>query len=273
MLPEDLQDPTLRWYTDGSRKFPRHYDLATTGCGVAVVDREGRLVGYASATPPKWCDSSAAAETWALYLTLKEVIEVPSILTDCLGLLRTANRGFRAATSPKMSNARIWKLIEELLDGRMQPLRHALIWMPAHTSIDLCCARQRSDSRIMSPVDWRANQLADVLAKAAAPEDLSRMQAKKHIEVAQEALVYSAVRLGAVTHAANNWPEVIQVTGGTTSTVMKRDSTSLPKGSYSSGTERRRAHTAKRKDPPPVLSPLDQFGLTARYLRALQAAR
>ena len=56
----------------------------------------------------------------------------------------------------------------------------------------------------MSPVDWRANQLADVLAKAAAPEDLSRMQAKKHIEVAQEALVYSAVRLGAVTHAANN---------------------------------------------------------------------
>ena len=47
---------------------------------------------------------------------------------------------------------------------------------------------------------------------------------------------------------------MIQVTGGTTSTVMKRDSTSLPKGSYSSGTERRRARTAKRKDPPPVCS-------------------
>ena len=137
LVPDDIQDPTLRWYIDGSRKFPRHYDIATTGCGVAVVDRDGLLVGYANATPPRWCDSSAAAETWALYLTLKEVLEVPAIYTDCLGLLRAAGRGFQAATSPKMATARIWKSMDELLDGRMQLLRQALIWIPAHTSVDL----------------------------------------------------------------------------------------------------------------------------------------
>ena len=204
LVPENLHVSTLRWYIDGSRKFPRHYDLATTGCGVAVVNWENQLVGYANATPPKWCDSSAAAETWALYLTLKEVVNAPPIFTDCQELLRAANRGFQAATSPKMANARIWKLIEEVLDGRMQPLRNSLIWMPAHTSVDMCCSRQRSDLRHMTPVDWRANQLADILAKAAAPEDAARKIAKRVIETAQEALVHSAVRLGAVTHAANN---------------------------------------------------------------------
>ena len=168
--PDDIHDQSLRWYTDGSRKFPRHYELSTIGCGVVIVDAQDQLVGYASATPPRWCDSSAAAETWALHLALKEVVTVPQIFTDCLGLVRTASRGFQAATSPKMANARIWRLIEDTLDGQMRPLREALVWIPAHTSVDQCCLRQRSDLRSMTAIDWRANQLADWLAKDAAPE-------------------------------------------------------------------------------------------------------
>ena len=154
-----------------------------------------------------------------------------------------------------MANARIWKLIEEVLDGRMQPLRNSLVWMPAHTSVDMCGSRQRSDLRNITPVDWRANQLADILAKAAAPEDAARKIAKRVIDTAQEALVHSAVRLGAVTYAANNSPEVLQLTGGTTSTVMRRDSTSLPQRSNSAKTERKLASKRKRKEPPPVCSP------------------
>jgi hypothetical protein len=107
----------------------------------------------------------------------------------------------------------------------------------------------------MTPVDWRANQLADILAKAAAPEDVSRVQAKRFIETAQEALVHSAVRLGAVTYAANNFPEVVQVSGGTTSTIMRRDSTSLPQSTKGAYAERKRARSLKRKEPPPVCSP------------------
>ena len=43
LLPDDLQDSTLRWYIDGSRKFPRHYDLATTGLWVSWC-RSGRYI-------------------------------------------------------------------------------------------------------------------------------------------------------------------------------------------------------------------------------------
>ena len=250
--PDDIQDPTLRWYIDGSRKFPRHYDLATTGCGVVVVNREDQLVGFANATPPRWCDSSAAAETWALHLTLKELVHVPPIFTDCLGLVRTADKGFQAATSPRMANARIWKLIESTLDGHMRPLREALVWIPAHTSVDQCCLRQRSDLRSMTPIDWRANQLADILAKAAAPEDVDRKQARTFIETAQEALVHCAATLGAVTYAANNSPEVVQLAGGTTSTVMRRDSSSLPQHAKGAAPQPKPTRTLKRKTPPPV---------------------
>ena len=253
--PDDIHDQSLRWYIDGSRKFPRHYDLSTTGCGVVVVDAQDQLVGYASATPPRWCDSSAAAETWALHLTLKEVVIVPQIFTDCLGLVRIANRGFQAATSPKMANARIWKLIEDTLDGHMRPLREALVWIPAHTSVDQCCLRQRSDQRNMTAIDWRANQLADWLAKDAAPEGFARKMARTVIESAQEALVYSAATLGAVTYAANNTPEVVQRTGGTTSTVMRRDSTSLQLNSRAAAAPRTACHSRKRKTPPQVCPP------------------
>ena len=80
----------------------------------------------------------------------------------------------------------------------------------------------------MSPTDWRANQLADIMAKSAAAEDPRRVQAKRAIDSAQAALVHSAVALGALTYAANNVPEVVQCSGGSTKTLLRRDSTALP---------------------------------------------
>ena len=93
-----------------------------------------------------------------------------------------------------------------------------------------------------------------MLAKSAAPEDVGRVQAKRLIEVAQEALVHSAVVLGAVTYGANNSPEIVQVPGGATQTRLRRDSTSLPQHAAASGARRRPARSLKRKEPPPVCS-------------------
>ena len=76
----------------------------------------------------------------------------------------------------------------------MRPLRAALVWIPAHTSIDQCCLRQRSDQRNMTAIDWRANQLADWFAKDAAPEGVARKMARTVIESAQEALVTALLR-------------------------------------------------------------------------------
>ena len=230
LRPPDLYDETYRWYIDGSRRHPRHHELAVTGCGVAVVDSLGRLVGLANATPPSWVASSAAAEAWALYLTLQEVAVLPVIITDCLGLLSTADAGVEAATSPKAANARIWRLICELLDGRIAQLRRALIWMPAHTSVDQCRHRQRSDLKQVTTVDWRANQLADALAKEAALDDPRRRAAARYISNAEKALLHHAVLVGLATHEANNHRVVQVCSGGMQKEVLLRDSTSLPAG-------------------------------------------
>ena len=228
--PEDIHDCTHRWYIDGSRRYPTCHALAVTGCGVAVVDAQGVLVGLAKATPPKWITSSAAAEAWALCLTLQEVAVLPVIITDCLGLLRTAEAGFAAATGPKMANARIWGLINDLTDGQASQLHRALIWMPAHTSIDQCLHRVRSDLRHVTATDWRANQLADALAKAAAVDDPGRRNAARYIDVSKRALLHHAVILGMATHGANNCPAFSTDERGNIKNVTLRDSTSLPKG-------------------------------------------
>ena len=102
----------------------------------------------------------------------------------------------------------------------------------------------------MTPADWNANQLADVLAKSAAAEDLSRIHAKKLVDDAQESLLHSAVVLGAVTYAANNAPETVQCTGGTTKTLLRRDSTSLPNHSASADRRQKLTRGCKRKKPP-----------------------
>jgi hypothetical protein len=230
IAPPDIHDESLRWYIDGSRRYPTCHALSVTGCGVAVVDAEGTLVGLAKATPPSWVASSAAAEAWALYLTLQEVAILPTIVTDCLGLLRAAEAGFSAATSPKMANARIWKLISELLDGQASQLHRALIWMPAHTSVDQCVHRQRSDLKMVTAIDWRANQLADALAKEAAVDDPGRRAAAMYIECSKRALLHHAVVLGMATHAANNHEVLREDAAGIMKKVLLRDSTPLPPG-------------------------------------------
>ena len=230
ITPPDIYDDSLRWYIDGSRRYPTCHALSVTGCGVAVVDAQGMLVGLANATPPSWVASSAAAEAWALYLTLQEVAVLPTIVTDCLGLLRAAEAGFNAATSPKMANARIWKLISELLDGQASQLRRALVWMPAHTSVDQCMHRQRSDLKLVTAVDWRANQLADALAKDAAVDDPGRRAAAKYINSSKRALLHHAVVLGMTTHAANNHEVIREDAAGMMKKVLLRDSTPLPAG-------------------------------------------
>ena len=82
--PPDTALDDLTWVIDGSRKYASSLTLSTTGCGVAVLDAEGALIAYATATPPAWVKTVGAAEAWALLLTLKHNPLVPNILTDCM---------------------------------------------------------------------------------------------------------------------------------------------------------------------------------------------
>ena len=163
-------------------------------------------MAYAMATPPAWVKTASAAEAWALYLTLKDNPFPPDMLTDCKALVDTVNASTQAATSPNKPNARIWKAISSVVDGRLQSLRRQLVWMPAHTSCAGIEALVKSDGRPLTVPEWRANQLADALAKRAAPLSSLAGAIIKELKVAGEALRHAAALLGVVTKRANQHP-------------------------------------------------------------------
>ena len=91
LVQDGRQDVT--WYIDGSQMLPRRRELSTLGFGVAAVGSDGELLAWGWGTPPKWCDSASAAEAWALCTVLQHGAAQDRIVTDCLGLLKTAERG------------------------------------------------------------------------------------------------------------------------------------------------------------------------------------
>ena len=222
----DLDD--LTWVIDGSRRFASEWVLSTTGCGVAVVDPTGKLVAFATATPPPWVKTASAAEAWALLLTLRENPFPPRILTDCVGLLTAAKIGPAAATKGRKADARIWRLIDGITGDSFNQLRQALVWMPAHTSASGAVGRTKSDGKLLTTAEWRANNLADRLAKKGAANTPMRIAADKTIKAAGTALLQSAARLGVVTLAANCHKTQYLKENGETAVRVSRDSTPLP---------------------------------------------
>ena len=226
--PPDPNADNLTWVIDGSRRYASDWTLATTGCGVAVITTDGTLVAYATATPPPWVKTAGSAEAWVLLLTLKENPTPPRVLTDCLGILKTANAGAYEATRGKKADARIWKSISDLTGGSLCLLAKSLIWMPAHTSAAAACTRAKSDGRQLTAPEWRANDLADKLAKRGALLSPLRDDADAKIKAAGGALQQLAARLGTVTLAANNRRTDYIKADGTPAFRMDRDSSAMP---------------------------------------------
>jgi hypothetical protein len=196
-----------------------------------VTAADGRLVGYGQGAPPHWCKTAAAAEAWALYTVVGQTAFIPAMRTDCLSLIATAAAGVIKATDPRKVLARIWVLLAAALDGELQMLadHRALIWIPAHTSPASIGEIKRSDGMRLSHVDWRANRLADALAKQAAagmqpPRAVSRL-----LTSAMHAARHAAKLLGRVTFAANN--HKVQIVGEDGHSISRtvRDSVDAPR--------------------------------------------
>ena len=88
--------------------------------------------------------------------------------------------------------------------------------MPAHGSRSCVGAAIKSDGGLVTYVDWRANRLADLLAKAAASRFRVPAGARAVVSTAMRTYEHAAAVAGIVTHAANN----------------RFTSTTLPDGSY-----------------------------------------
>ena len=227
--PPDVTRSDLIWYTDGSLKYGSCWELRRTGCSLVVVSQDGDLVAYGHAVPPAWVRSAAAAELWAVMLVLLANPAPPPIVTDCLSILTTAIGGTASAIAPSRPQAQIWDRIATILGADVSMLVDCslLTWMPAHRSMAVIGAAMRSDGRPVSAQDWRANRLADALAKAAIGDIAACRLGISQLAVAQELVRHEAAVLGAATYAANNHVVMVLGRDGQQHRKTLRDSTAL----------------------------------------------
>ena len=219
------------WHFDGSMLNGMWKPYRSTGFGIVVTGADGRLLAYGRGQPPHWCKTAAAAEAWALCSVVSQAPFVPSIRTDCMSLISTAAAGIHKATEPRRMLARIWVLIGVALDGDIQQLgdNSALVWVPAHTSPSAIGEAKRSDGARLTHIDWRANRLADGLAKQAATATQPPDAVLRLLASALVAVRYAATLLGCVTHAANNHILSVIADDGTVSNKVVRDSVDKPR--------------------------------------------
>ena len=80
----------------------------------------------------------------------------------------------------------------------------------------------------MQAWEWRANALADALAKCGALECMIAKETCELMQSAGAALQHGAALLGAATHAANNWRIGTTLADGSTEVTILRDTTEKP---------------------------------------------
>ena len=224
-IPSDVELGRLTWYIDGSAINGRWRDIATTGYGIVVTNDEGLVVGCAQGLPPAWIRTAAASEAWALLQVLKCCIETPFIVTDCKSLLTVASNGTVRATGSKQPLARIWSCIAATLDGDITWLTkdNKLRWVPAHLG-EAAVGTFRACGREFTATDWRANRLADALAKNVSRFYAIEEEDEKMVKSAEAAAKHACTLLGAVTHAANHLKIECVNANGETVYLVKRDS-------------------------------------------------
>ena len=205
----------------------RWVEFRRTGFGIVVVGRGGALLACGGGAPPAWCHTAAAAEAWALMTVVTECTAPPRMRTDCNALLDTLVAGVEAATAPTKTLARIWFRIAHALDGDFGALvaSGCLVWMPAHQTARAIGEVKLSDGTRLTAVDWRANRLADALAKQEAGRDAATAASSELRADAAQAVRHAAALLGRTTFAANH--HVVQVCGedGVVRNVVRRDAT------------------------------------------------
>jgi len=144
--------------------------------------------------------------------------------------------------------ARLWRLIFAALDGAAPAgsLHKTFVWLPAHRSRQAVGQVLRSDGQFLSLVDWRANRLVDLLAKAAAGRHRVPKSTMKLLADAAATVSYAAALLGVVTHAANNYAETSWRADGSAVVVRHRDAMPLPFNDSRRHQAMRRADAAPR---------------------------
>ena len=226
VLPPDGDLPgDASWFIDGSlfdesKRFARR-----TGFGIAVVASNGSLLALGRGVPPAWVHDAAGAEVWAFFSAIRLNCYLPRVVTDCLGVLRSLQDGYQAAVGPNRRQARLWAMIGHSLDEDFSSAAQTVVWMPSHGAVHTIDVVKDSTGCPITPAMWRANRLADLLAKSAAePWRLPRWITRQVSDMSR-LVVHHAARLGVATTRANGHRVTVHDEQGVERTRVLRDST------------------------------------------------
>jgi hypothetical protein len=168
---------------------------------------------------------------------------MPQVRTDCQSLLSAAMAGTTAAGGADKVLGRIWREIADIIceDVSTMVTSGKLVWMPAHQSRNNVGQAVLSNGVRLSPSDWRANRLVDILAKRAAAFHQLTPEAINTLTNAATISQWALAQLARVTHHANNHEVTMVDEQGVSSTKIARDSMERPKFAKSKTTRKRKA--------------------------------
>jgi hypothetical protein len=204
--PPDVIPHKARWYIDGSCTNPRWLQARGLGYALVLVGSDGTLLAAGNGNPPGWVTDSGGSETWAFLQVLTMFPVCCSIITDYHNIIVMLQAGGQSATAASRPLARIWRYIYNIIisESVHDYLLMRVSWMPSHCTLAAIGTRVKSDGEFVSAIDWRANRLADHLARLAANLVTVPKMASDMLDEFTKAAEYCAASLGVVTHAANN---------------------------------------------------------------------
>ena len=126
----------------------------------------------------------------------------------------------------------------------------------AHQTAAMIGSEIKATGKVLIVVNWRANRLADAIAKAFARDHLAPDEMVTLVASARKAVSHHAALLGRVTHNANNCPTAAVRKDGTPYQKFCRDSSDDPSGKEKGSNGQRTAKEIKNDEPqPPSVAP------------------
>lgn len=244
MAPPEDTPHDATWFIDGSSHDEFKRIARRTGFGVVLVSSTGTLLAYGAGEPPHWIVDAAGAEAWAYYFVLSHCSWIPKVVTDCKGILDTLSNEPSSATGYKKALARTWQHIRHTLDDDFPSARCKLVWMPSHVTAANFGSFRDSTGSFITATMWRANRLADALAKHVASRHRLPAYAMDAVKTAKTLVRYHAAKLGVATYRANHFEVQVSTDGGGTCTRVFRDSVAQRPFCRTSGSARSSGETA-----------------------------
>ena len=224
MVERDSQSPGSRWFIDGSLFDEAKRHARRTGFGIVVVDLSGWLIGFANGVSPRWINDGDAAELWGFYKVARLKPFLPSVITDCKGIIDTLQGCPSLAGGYKRALAGTWNILRGIPDDDFDQALDRVVWMPPHRHAAAIEHAMDWTGKTISGIMWRSRRLAEALAKAAAAKHRWPSSATHKVPTAKNWVCYQAARLGVATHAANNHMVTAVSEDGMVSTRTIRDS-------------------------------------------------